>query len=268
MAEVKLNEIEEAAASFTEKSSLNKIEALGALKLFDAPLLAVAHAYDPLFTRLTEEDAVGPQHLLPQEWLEGARSVISYFLPFTKTVREANRTLGVAAKEWMYGRYEGEQFNNALRKHLVEQLENKGVKVVSPGIDPRFTIVKRRSNWSERHVAFIAGMGTFSLSRSLITRHGSAGRIGSVIVDVSIEPTTRQYTAIDEYCVKCGACILRCPPLAINEQGKDNAVCSDYLDRVFARYKPRYGCGKCQTSVPCEFKIPHTSVSNSSNNNF
>lgn len=268
MAEVKLNEIEEAASIFTENSSLNKIEALGDLKLFDAPLLAVAYAYDPLFTRLTEEDAVGPQHMLPQEWLEGAQSVISYFLPFTKRVREANRTLGVAAKEWMYGRYEGEQFNNALRKHLVEHLENKGAKVVAPGIDSRLTIVKRRSNWSERHVAFIAGMGTFSLSRSLITRNGSAGRIGSVIVDFSIEPTTRQYTAIDEYCVKCGACILRCPPFAINEQGKDNGVCSDYLDRVLARYKPRYGCGKCQTGVPCECKIPHMTVSDNSYHNF
>jgi epoxyqueuosine reductase len=262
MTEIKLNDIEEAASIFTDNSSMNKIEALGSLKLFDAPLLAVAHAYDPLFTRLTEEDAVGSKHMLPQEWLEGARSVISYFLPFTKKVREANRTLGVAAKEWMYGRYEGEQFNNALRKHLVEQLVNMGAKVVSPGIDPRLAIVNRRSNWSERHVAFVAGLGTFSLSRSLITRYGSAGRIGSVIVDFDIEPTIRQYTAMDEYCIKCGACILRCPPFAINEQGKDNEVCSNYLDRVLARYKPRYGCGKCQTNVPCEFKIPHVPSSN------
>jgi epoxyqueuosine reductase len=268
MTELKLINIEEVASIFIENSPLNKMEALDSLKLFDSPLLAVANAHDPLFTRLTEEDAVGPQHMLPQEWLEDAKSVISYFLPFTKRVREANRTLGVAAKEWMYGRYEGEQFNNSLRKHLIQYLVNAGAKAVSPGIDPRFAIVNRRSNWSERHVAFVAGLGTFSLSRSLITRYGSAGRIGSVIVDFSIEPTIRQYTAMDEYCVKCGACILRCPPLAINEQGKDNKVCSDYLDRVLARYKPRYGCGKCQTSVPCEFKIPHAPASNISDNYF
>lgn len=262
MTELKLSNIEETASNFIRNSSLNKVEALDSLQIFDSPLLAVAHAYDPLFTQLTADDVVGSQHIMPKEWLEGAKSVISYFLPFTKRIREANRTLGVAAKEWMYGRYEGEQFNNSLRKHLVQQIAKTGANVVSPGIDPRFTVVNRRSNWSERHVAFIAGLGTFSLSRSLITKSGSAGRIGSIIVDVSIEPTVRQYTAMDEYCIKCGACILRCPPFAINEQGKDNAVCSDYLDRVLARYKPRYGCGKCQTSVPCEFKNPHVPAAN------
>jgi len=81
---------------------------------------------------------------------------------------------------------------------------------------------------------FVAGLGTFSLNRSLITAHGSAGRIGSIVVDVAIDPTKRQYTAIDEHCTKCGACILRCPPLAINEQGKNNAVCSDCLSRVLS----------------------------------
>lgn len=257
MAEIKLSVIQDAARIFTENSPLNKVEELNSLQLFDAPLIGVAYAFDPLFAKLKEEEVVGPQHMMPQEWLACAKSVISYFLPFSKRVREANRKLGVAASEWMYGRHEGEQFSNSLLKHLIQFLGDSGTQAIAPGIDSRFRVVNRRSNWSERHVAFVAGLGTFSLSRSLITEYGSAGVFGSVIADFIIEPTKRQYTAIDEYCIKCGVCILRCPPLAINEQGKDNAVCSDYLDRVLARYRPRYGCGKCQTGVPCESKIPH-----------
>jgi epoxyqueuosine reductase QueG len=255
---ISANTIENAAADFIDESSFNRIEELGSLKIYDHPLIGVADADDPLFLRLKEEDAVGPHHMLPQEWLANAKSVISYFLPFTKEVRQANRTLGLAAKEWMYARIEGEKFNNALREYLVQQLLAKGYQALSPGLDKRFNVINRRSNWSERHVAFIAGLGTFSLSRSLITRNGSAGRFGSLIVDSLIEPTPRPYTAVDEYCTKCGTCILRCPPLAIDEQGKDNAVCGDYLDRVLTRYRPRYGCGKCQTGVPCEHMIPHS----------
>jgi epoxyqueuosine reductase len=266
MTGITLQGIQDAAGAFTRDSPLNTIAELDSLQLFDAPLIAAADAFDPLFTKLKEKEVVGPQHRMPQEWLEGAKSVISYFLPLTKRVREANRKLGVAAREWMYGRYEGEQFNNSLSNYLVEFLEGSGMRALVPVMDSRFSVVDRRSNWSERHVAFVAGLGTFSLNRSLITAHGSAGRIGSIIVDVAIDPTERQYTAIDEHCTKCGACILRCPPLAINEQGKDNAVCSDYLGRVLARYRPRYGCGKCQTAVPCEARIPRVQASSMSVN--
>ena len=95
-----------------------------------------------------------------------------------------------------------------------------------------------------------------SLSCSIITRRGSAGRLGSLIVDSDLEPTIRPYKEKDEYCLHCGLCIPRCPPLAITEAGKDHAVCKGYCDRTLERYRPRYGCGKCQTAVPCEAGIP------------
>jgi epoxyqueuosine reductase len=256
MGNISLQSIENTVFNFIESNALNEVPELSSLKIYDRPLIGVASADDPLFSLLKGENVVGPHHLLPHEWLDGAKSVVSYFLPFTKKIREANRVPGVVAREWLSGRIEGELCNNALREHLVQEFLNKGIQAVSPGIDNRFRVVNRRSNWSERHVAFIAGLGTFSLSRSLITRKGSAGRIGSIIVDIQLEPTVRKYQDRDEYCTKCGACILRCPPFAISEAGKDNAVCGDYLDRVLARFRPRYGCGKCQTGVPCENKIP------------
>lgn len=251
-----LSMIEQAVRNYCLSSPLNVVAELNSLKIFDEPLVGIASAQDPLFASLKEPEAVGEQHMSPGEWLSGATAVVSYFLPFTLSVREANRIMGLPAREWLYGRIEGEQFNNALREYLVRYFADHGYEAIAPALNERFKVIKRRSNWSERHVAYVAGLGTLSLSCSIITRNGSAGRLGSVIVNAPLENTVRYYTEKDENCTKCGACIRRCPPLAITESGKDHEVCSGFLDRVLARYHPRYGCGKCQTGVPCESSIP------------
>lgn len=251
-----LSNIEQAVQEFCLNSPLNKVEELDHLQIFAKSLIGIADAYDPLFDSLKDEDVVGTRHMSPHQWLAGSKSVITYFLPFTKKVREANRCMGLPAQEWLFGRIEGELFNKALSQFLVDWLIEKGYEALSPAVDERFKVVNRRSNWSERHVAYVAGLGTFSLNCSIITKNGSAGRLGSIIVSAPLEATPRDYTTKDENCTKCGACIMRCPPLAITERGKDHAVCSDYLNRVLVRFHPRYGCGKCQTGVPCEDKIP------------
>jgi epoxyqueuosine reductase QueG len=253
-----LENIRQAVGNFCLHSPLNVVNELDALRIFDQPLIGVALADDPLFDNLKDTNVVGFHHLSPKEWMPDAMSVISYFLPFSKQVREANRFLGLPAKEWLYGRIEGEHFNVGLREFVVHMFTDAGYCAAAPALDPRYRVINRRSNWSERHIAYIAGLGTFSLSCSLITKLGSAGRLGSVVASTEIEPTLRTYRSRDEYCSKCRSCISRCPPLAITQYGKDHVVCSDYLDRVKARYSPRYGCGKCQTGVPCESQVPVT----------
>jgi epoxyqueuosine reductase QueG len=228
----------------------------GPLGIFDPPLIGVADAQDPLWERLKSPDVVGPCHLSPDEWLPGARTVVSYFLPFTKQVRLANRVRDVTATEWIYGRWEGQAFNLALSRFLVGAIESTGGRAMAPELDRRSREVDLRSNWSHRHAAFIAGLGTFSLSRSMITRLGSAGRFGSVVTDVCAEPTVRAYEDVYEYCANCGICIGRCPCQAISATGKDHGVCKVHVDKTRVLYAPRYGCGKCQTAVPCESRIP------------
>ena len=139
---------------------------------------------------------------------------------------------------------------------LAEKLAAAGYTAIVPAQDPRFSISVRRSNWSERHVAFIAGLGTISLNRSIITRLGSAGRLGSVVTNLELDATPRYYETIEENCNHCGACISRCPAQAIDAAGKDHALCDAYLESTRQRFAPRYGCGKCQTAVPCERAIP------------
>ncbi len=100
-------------------------------------------------------------------------------------------------------------------------------------------------------------MRTFGLSKGLITEKGMAGRIGSVITDAVFPATKRNYTGIYDYCIRCGACLRRCPPKAISlEYGKDHMICAPFIGKTRELYNPRYGCGKCQVHVPCESRIP------------
>ena len=58
-------------------------------------------------------------------------------------------------------------------------------------------------------------------------------------------------------CTRCGACAHRCPAQAISlQEGKDHCTCRTWLLQMSERYAPRYGCGLCQTGVPCEHKNP------------
>jgi epoxyqueuosine reductase QueG len=92
-------------------------------------------------------------------------------------------------------------------------------------------------------------------------------RAGSVVAEIELNPTPRTYKDHREYCLffshnVCGKCISRCPVKAISEQGKDKAICARHLrpatnDYVKSHYGfDGYGCGLCQTGVPCESKIP------------
>lgn len=106
--------------NFVDNSQLNTVNEIGLNRIFDYPIIGVADAKDPMFFRLQNPDVIGPHHLLPSDWLYNAKSVISYFLPFSNEVRQANSEHGLPAIEWVYARIEGEVFNNALRNYIVD----------------------------------------------------------------------------------------------------------------------------------------------------
>ena len=235
------------------------------LKLFDYPLIAIGAADDPMFVELQGSDAVGPNMRLPKDWLPSAQSVISYFLPMSEQVRESNRGDGPVSPEWLHARIEGQMFIMRLGEHIVRLVRKAGFEAVCPACPPDMSVMHHdenpaaayRSNWSERHVANVCGLGTFSLNRGIITEKGMAGRLGSVIVSAALPTTTRAYSGLDDYCIKCGACIDRCPAGAISfETGKDNYICHQELNKSKELFPGYYGCGKCQVNVPCEHARP------------
>ena len=273
-----LDAMEQFICAFMERPGKNRVAASDALRpdldgflMYGPPLAGVAAADDPLFARLRVPDAVGPHFRLPEEWLPGAASVVSLFFPYAAEVTKSNGADSEwASDEWLHARIEGQEMIDSLAGHLAEEMRRAGWRALAPSIHPGFQVWRRppgtpetepanpTSNWSERHVAHVAGLGTFGMSHALITPAGAAGRLTSVITDMPLPPTPRDYTRHDEYCTRCGACAPRCPVDAIRPErgGKDKRLCMERVDLSRARFAPRYGCGKCYTAVPCERRAP------------
>jgi epoxyqueuosine reductase QueG len=237
----------------------------------DEPLIGFVSAVDPIYREY--QKIIGQFHLLPEALLTGALSVISWVLPINRTVRESNRRqTKLPSREWCLTRTYGETVNGDLRRHLVAWLEELGHAAVAPQYSPlwkelRDSPVGAASSWSERHTAYAAGLGTFSLSDGFITSHGIAHRCGSLITTVPLTPTRRMFKHHYANCLhyhdgSCGACIARCPVGAISRSGHDKSRCRELvygtapekLSKVYG--VAQTGCGLCQTKVPCEAAIP------------
>jgi len=239
---------------------------LAGMKIFEEPIFAFGAGDDKGFQLLKNPQVIGDHFLLPKEWMLSANTVISYFFPFTDEVIKSNRKDNHwPSNEWLHGRIEGQNFIKEFSIFLNSKLIDEGYESLAPILDARFRIgcIKNNeiqdftSNWSERHVAYVCGLGTFGLSKGIITEKGMAGRLGSIVTNLKLEPNKKKYSHIYEYCTMCGTCALKCPVDAISvDTGKDHKKCSDFLDITTEKYKPRYGCGKCQVSVPCERRIP------------
>lgn len=239
------------------------------MRLFDPPIFGVADPDDPLFLELRQPHVVGAHILLPREWLPEAESVVAFFLPFSDGVKRDNAAEpgGWPSPGWLHGRIEGQAFLLELCRELERQLAEEGDRSVIPALDSRFWSVSPAvpergelsytSCWSERHAAFICGLGTFSLSKGLITERGVCGRFGSIITTARLPRTPRPYREVEEYCTRCGVCARNCPAGAISlEGGKRHKPCFEFQKQVNQRCAPRFGCGKCQVAVPCMSGIP------------
>lgn len=262
---------------FTAECSANCFPESG-IHYFDEPLVGFAAASDPLFSNYQE--IIGPHHLTPRELMEAAfpgkgftaGTVICWILPIAETTRQSNRRENLwPSREWAHTRTHGEAFNNDLRRHLTGLLIDRGQLALAPLLSKDWHTLETAegptSTWSERHAAFAAGLGTFSLNRGFISERGIAHRCGSVITDLVIPASPRRYQHHAENCLfcrngSCGACISRCPVGAITRFGHDKQRCRAYnYETVLQEVSERYGvatpgCGLCQTGVPCESGIP------------
>jgi epoxyqueuosine reductase QueG len=233
--------------------------------IWEAPVVGIAAASDALFATLKQPGVVGPIHEDAEYWLHGAKSVVSFFLPFSRAVKKSySKRSRLPSLEWVSGRQNGEVFVNVARRALGQYLQSQGGRTVVPNLDLRYQAIDLIPMWSERHVAFIAGIGTFGIHAGLLTEKGAAGRIGSVVTDLVLEPTPRPYTGVYDYCPMvtdgtCGACIQTCPVGAVGKTGKDHAIClTNGQDHIRPAYEGwgYHSCGHCQNNLPCSNGIP------------
>ena len=274
--------IENRIKTFVTQSPLNRLGPDMVEPAFDAPMVGFSSGGDPLYDEYVAH--IGDFYLTPAEIYRRAfpgsepasgetLTVISWILPSTRSTRdEQARQKKKPSERWARVRFHGEDFNVALRKHVVASLEEVGVQAVAPMLADFWSRSDQGpyapcSNWSERHAAHACGLGTFGLCDGLITPLGKAMRTGSVVARTQIAAPPRPYADHRAYCLHyshgtCGKCISQCPVNALSETGHDKQRCMHYTEKKMPKYlNDNYGidipaCGLCQVNVPCMAGIP------------
>lgn len=230
-------------------------------QLWRTPLVAIAAANDPLFPQLRE--AVAADHLIPSDLLPEAKSILVYFLPFVQELGKENKEAGFfAAKSWAEAYVATNQLIGEINRHIEQCLNDRGYQAAVTPATHNFDQERLLSRWSHKHIAYVAGLGTFGHHHLIITEAGCCGRLGSLVTNVPISATERPGR---EYCLtraghKCLACAGKCTYGALGETAFDRHACYRQLlenDRHYSDLPLVDVCGKCGCEVPCSYGIPN-----------
>lgn len=250
-------------------------------KVFNQPRVGFSSGADPLYDEYKRH--IGSFYYTPLEFFlksypektikQHELTVISWILPSSAKIRqEQSKMKKYPSRRWVHTRAMGEDFNNSVRNRLLTYLADFDIDAVAPMLSPAWSRSDTGpyapcSNWSERHAAYAAGLGTFGFCDGLITPVGKAVRVGSVIAEITLPPSERPYSDHHAYCLhfrngNCGVCIDRCPVGALSEKGHDKKRCMQYTEHIMNAYIKKefhldtYACGLCQAGVPCMEGIP------------
>jgi epoxyqueuosine reductase QueG len=223
------------------------------------PLVAFAAAADPRFREL--KITVSPTHAMPEDILTGARTVIVYFIPFEPAVVESNISGEWASPQWAAAYIATNRLILDLNLYLQDKLEKLGFRTAILPATHNFDAQRLISDWSHRHIARIAGLGSFGLNNMLITEKGCCGRLGSIVTTLEVAPDLREPV---EYCLfkskgSCRKCVDKCVGEALAAAGFDRKTCYERCLENAARYR-ELGladvCGKCLVGLACSTRNP------------
>jgi len=247
--------IEAAVQAYSQKKGIRHF--------WRTPLLATSAVNDRfnVLPRIAAED-----HALPRDLLDTARSVVVFFVPFSKEPANENHPGENPSRSWGLA-YEA---TNRLIGHLCEvlqqELENRGYRAALTPATHNFDPEKLMARWSHKHLGYLAGLGRFGVNAQFITPAGCAGRMGSLVTDADLGDSP--LVNAEELCLhkngqKCLVCLDRCPVGAVSVSGIDRKRCWERLKENIAHVDALVGlkssthvCGKCQVLVPCSLKDP------------
>lgn len=276
--------IEDFIARFVKDDSGNSMgEKFPGEKIYQGSLVGFASGNDPLFDEYKK--IIGPFHLTPAEAIAmGAQAqevkipaasqigVVSFILPFADLIVETNAAENRwCSPRWAQARLLGGIFTQTVQMALITELARYGILAVAPDMMPSFktsrnTPVGYASNWSFRHLAFAAGLGSFGMSDLFISAKGTAHRCGAVVVALPLKPKRERAPHYRHHCLhhQSGGCLMcaeRCPASAISEKGHDKNRCGQNVVSSWPRNQVLnsiniYGCGLCSAATPCSQESP------------
>jgi len=224
------------------------------------PLFGVASVHNPLFHQFKE--IIHPHHLTPKDLLSEARSVVAFYIPFDRELHRENfREDRYCSRSWAIAYIETNLLISDTTIHVKNELEAHGHRVAVVPPTHNFDEKTLMSNWSHRHMAYVAGIGRFGHHNLLITEKGCTGRLGSFVIDLELTPTPSDQS---EFCLhkrgfKCLKCVERCQYDALLTERYDRFACHRQCqinDNYHAELELVDICGKCSAMVPCSTTNP------------
>ena len=252
-------------------------------ELWGEPVMALLSAYDKRLKTLRQ--TVSPDHAMPDDILPGAGSIVVFFIPLSGNIISSNISGIMASPEWALAYVKTNDLIGKINDAIEALMTENGYKSGKIPATHNFNKDTLISNWSHRHIAAIAGLGTFGLNNMLITKKGCCGRLGSMVTDYQL-PEGQMFKlkggvpvcspefsfsddifAAGERCLNklngsCGVCRKKCVADAYSETGFDRHKCykqclrnADYL-KESGLASPADVCGKCLVGLPCSVKAP------------
>jgi epoxyqueuosine reductase QueG len=230
-------------------------------KLWKEPITEIISAKDEKL--ITLKETVSFEHLLPCDILPDAESVICFFIPFHDNVIDSNLKGKMASDEWVMAYINTNDLIKTINDKIEILMEQNGYKTGKIPATHNFDTEKLISNWSHRHIAYIAGIGTFGINNMLITKHGCCGRLGSIIINYEFDEY-KKINEIKEKCLNkrngsCGICQKKCIVNAYENTGFNRNKCYEQCLEN-AKYHKKAGhadiCGKCLVGLPCSKREP------------
>ena len=221
------------------------------------PIVRFADAGHPRFPQLRE--IVDPEHHLPEDYLPEAKNVLSWFLPFEPELGRNNLSGDLSSSQWADAYLVTNEMAAWINGQLVAYIQNElDADAAIPADAGMISMENPRSRWSQRHVAYLAGHGTFGMNNMLISDVGSVGRYFSLVTTLNVVPDVP--IALERCLWKrtgtCGLCMKRCQVGALTEAGFDRFKCLEQCLVNMRNYPGADVCGKCTVELPCSYGIP------------
>ncbi len=234
----------------------NKVSELKRPDLYREPLVSFSSADDERYDELKE--LIGEWHLTPKELLSDAKSVISYFVPFTEAVVKEPINMKEASPLWGQTYQEINSYFNVINEAVSDYLIELGYSVVTIKSTHVYDPKTMNCVWSHKSAAVISGLGDFGINKLIITEKGSGGRLCTIITSATLK-TNRASTENKCLYIKngtCGLCLNVCPVKALSAETIDKFACEDELNRNGRFLKKTQElekasvCGKCISICP------------------
>jgi len=235
----------------------NRNTLLSDFKSWREPIVSFVDANDTRINQLKE--IVSIDHLLPNDVLPDAKSIICFFIPFTEEIGKSNIPNKLASEKWALTYISTNALIAEISNEIEAFLNISGYSVGKIPATHNFDYKTLISNWSHRHLAYLSGIGSFGINNMLITDMGCCGRLGSIVTNYPFKTTTdsNKERCLNKINGSCGLCVNRCINNAFVDNNYNRFICYEIcLENAEHHKKIGYAdvCGKCLVGLPCSFK--------------